>query len=151
MIVFDLKCGQAHIFEAWFGSSADYEDQRGRDLIECPICGNAEIGKAVMAPRLGSGVVEPAHHAVPVASSASPPPEMKALLAAMAKAQAKMLEKSEWVGRRFADEARAMHLGEKEHQSIHGEATLAEAVSLADEGIGVMPLPLPVTPPDQRN
>lgn len=149
MIVFDLKCGRAHVFEAWFGSSSDYEDQRERKLIQCPICGDGEIGKAVMAPRLGSKVVDEAP--VPVASASSPPPEMKAMMAAMAQLQAKMLEKSEWVGRRFADEARAIHLGETDHRTIHGEATPAEAAALADEGIEVMPLPLPVTPPDQRN
>jgi hypothetical protein len=152
MIVFDLKCGRAHVFEAWFGSSADYEDQRQRGLLTCPICEDKEIGKAVMAPRLGSGVVEHAPPAMPVAAAApNPAPEMKAMLAAMAKLQAKMLEKSEWVGRRFADEARAIHLGETDHRTIHGEATPAEAVALAEEGIGVMPLPLPVTSPNERN
>lgn len=149
MIVFDLKCGQAHVFEAWFGSSSDYEDQRGRGLIECPLCGDKEIGKAVMAPRLGSKVVDDAP--APLAASPSPPPEMKALMTAMAQLQTKMLDKSEWVGRRFADEARAMHLGEKDHRTVHGEATPAEAKALADEGIEVMPLPFPVVPPQQRN
>ncbi|HYZ48301.1 MAG TPA: DUF1178 family protein [Sphingomonas sp.] len=150
MIVFDLKCGGGHVFEAWFGSSHDYEDQRARGMIACPICGDSKIGKAVMAPRLGSGVVEDAPQApVPVAST--PGPEMKALLTAMAQLQAKMLERSEWVGRRFADEARAIHLGDTGQRAIHGQATPAEAAALADEGIDVMPLPFPVTPPDQRN
>jgi len=148
MIVFDLKCGQAHVFEAWFGSSTDYEDQRARGLLKCPLCGDKDVGKAVMAPRLGSSVVE-AEPQVPVASS--PAPEMKAMLAAMAQLQARMLEKSEWVGRRFADEARAIHLGEREAGTIHGEATPAEAKALAEEGVGVLPLPFPVIPPDQRN
>jgi hypothetical protein len=147
VIVFDLKCGRAHVFEAWFGSSADYEDQRARKLIECPICGDGDVGKAVMAPRLGSKIVEDA----PVPVATGPAPEVKAMLAAMAQLQSKMLEKSEWVGRKFADEARAIHLGETEHRSIHGEATPAEAVALADEGIAVAPLPFPVLPPDQRN
>ncbi|NNM76516.1 DUF1178 family protein [Sphingomonas sp. ID1715] len=147
MIVFDLKCGRAHVFEAWFGSSTDYEDQRGRGLIQCPICGDVEIGKAVMAPRLGSKVVEDA----PLPVATSPTPEVKAMLTAMAQLQARMLEKSEWVGRRFADEARAIHLGETEHRTIHGEATPTEAAALADEGIAVAPLPFPIVPPDQRN
>jgi hypothetical protein len=147
MIVFDLKCGRAHIFEAWFGSSADYEDQRGRKLIHCPICGDGEVGKAVMAPRLGSRLVEDA----PVPVATGPAPEVKAMLAAMAQIQSKMLQKSEWVGRKFADEARAIHLGETEHRTIHGEATPAEAAALVEEGIEVAPLPFPVVPPDQRN
>lgn len=149
MIVFDLKCPRTHVFEAWFGSSADYEDQRARKLIACPICGDGDIGKAVMAPRLGSGVVEQA--TMPVAASPDPAPEMKVLLAKMAQLQSKMLEKSEWVGKRFADEARSIHLGESEQRSIHGQATPAEAAALADEGVQVMPLPLPITPPEQQN
>ena len=149
MIVFDLKCGHSHVFEAWFGSSTDYEDQRERGLIECPLCGDKDIGKAVMAPRLGSKVVD--QLPAPVATTPVAPPEMKALMTAMAQLQAKMLGKSEWVGRRFADEARAMHLGDTEHRTVHGEATPAEAKALLDEGIEVMPLPFPVIPPEQRN
>ena len=148
MIVFDLKCGEAHVFEAWFGSSADYEDQRGRKLIQCPICGDEAIAKAVMAPRLSSKLVDDAPP-VPVASG--PAPEVKSMLAAMAQLQSKMLEKSEWVGRRFADEARSIHLGETEHRTIHGQATPAEAAALVDEGVAVAPLPFPIIPPDQRN
>ncbi len=149
MIVFDLKCGQAHVFEAWFGSSADYEDQRERGLIDCPFCGDKTIGKAVMAPRLGSSVVE--EPTTSVATAPNAPPDMKTLMAAMARLQSKMLDKSEWVGRRFADEARAMHLGEKDHRTVHGEATPAEARALIDEGVGVMPLPFPVVPPERQN
>lgn len=151
MIVFDLKCGAAHVFEAWFGSSADYEDQRARGLIQCPICGDAEIDKAVMAPRLGGKVVEQSEASVPVASALAAPAEMKALMAAMAQLQGKMLEGSEWVGRRFADEARAIHLGETPHRTIHGQATPAEAAALKEEGVEVMSLPFPVTPPDRQN
>lgn len=147
MIVFDLKCGRGHVFEAWFGSSADYEDQQARKLVQCPLCGDGVVGKAVMAPRLGNRVVDD----VPAPVATTPAPEMKALLNAMAKLQSRMLEKSEWVGRRFVDEARAIHLGETEKRSIHGEATPSEAAALADEGIDVTPLPLPVTPPDQNH
>lgn len=149
MIVFDLKCATGHVFEAWFGSSADYEDQRGRRLIACPMCGVTEIGKAVMAPRLGSGVVEETR--VPVATAPEQAPEVKAMLAALARVQAQMLEKSEWVGARFADEARAIHHGEADQRQIHGQATIAEAAALAEEGVPLMPLPLPVTPPDQSH
>lgn len=137
MIVYDLVCTPAsHVFEAWFGSSSDYDDQRARGLLSCPLCGSAEVAKAPMAPALR-----------PAGETPSP----KAMLAALAAAQAKALEKSTWVGRGFADEARAMHLGEMAHRPIHGEATMAEAKSLADEGVPVAPLPLPVVPPEQAN
>lgn len=147
MIVFDLKCDADHVFEAWFGSTADYEEQRGRGLVACPICGATEVAKAVMAPRLGSGVVEPAPRAVATAPTA----EAKAALAALAGLQAKLLERSEWVGSRFAQEARAIHHGETDTRQIHGQATIAEAKALAEEGVPLMPLPLPVLPPEQSH
>ncbi|MBA4763216.1 DUF1178 family protein [Sphingomonas sp.] len=144
MIVFDLKCTQTHVFEAWFGSSADYEDQRDRGLLTCPICGDADIAKAVMAPNI------PAKGNRAPATTAAPP-DPKALMAALAQVQAKMLEGSQWVGMSFADKARAMHLGEETTAPIHGQASLAEAKALIEDGVPVAPLPLPVVPPDQCN
>ncbi len=144
MIVFDLKCTHAHVFEAWFGSSADYEDQRARGLLSCPICGDADIAKAVMAPNIpAKGNRAPA--------TPAPPPDPKALMAALAQVQAKMLEGSQWVGMSFADKARAMHAGEETVAPIHGQASLAEAKALIEDGVPVAPLPLPVIPPDQCN
>lgn len=145
MIVFDLACGQRHIFEAWFGSSEDYESQRARGLVACPICGSTEIGKAVMAPNVapkgnqGSGIV-------PMQSGT--PADRKKILAALAKAQAQLLEKSEHVGARFASEARAIHEGDAPERAIHGQATHEEAKALVEDGVPVAPLPLPVPPPD---
>jgi hypothetical protein len=137
MIVFDLVCSpRSHVFEAWFGSGADYDDQRKRGLLSCPLCGSEEVGKAPMAP------------AVRPSGEGDGP---KAVLAALAAAQARALENSSWVGKGFADEARAMHLGEAEHRPIHGEATLADAKSLLDEGVPIAPLPLPVVPPTEAN
>lgn len=148
MIVFDLSCGAGHVFEAWFGSSADYEDQRGRGLVACPICGAREVAKAVMAPNVGAKGNRAAAP-VPMRSGGPPAPaDMKKLLAALATAQAKMLEGSEHVGARFADEARAIHDGDAPERPIHGQATLAEAKALADDGVPVAPLPLPIVPPE---
>ena len=145
MIVFDLKCeGGGHVFEGWFGSSEDYEDQKGRGLVSCPLCGDAKVEKAVMAPRVGAkGNQGPDVPADPEA--------MKKMLASMAAAQKQMLEKSSWVGDRFADEARAIHLGEAAARSIHGKATRAETESLLDDGIEVAPLPFPVIEPGEEN
>lgn len=145
MIVFDLRCGAGHVFEAWFGSSVDYEAQRGKALIACPMCGDTGIDKAVMAPNVAAKGNQRA--AVPVAGK----PDPKQLMAALAQAQAKMLEGSQWVGLAFADKARAMHLGEEAHASIHGQASVEEARALIEEGVSVAPLPLPVVPPEQRN
>jgi hypothetical protein len=152
VIVFDLRCSHAHVFEAWFGSSAAYEDQRTRGLLACPICGDGEIGKAAMAPNVGAKgnsrseiVAKPSPETPPTKQA------LKAALHALAKAQAQALETSQWVGRAFADRARAMHLGETAATPIHGETTLAEAKALVDEGVPIAALPLPVVPPDAVN
>ena len=142
MIVFDLKCGAGHVFEAWFGSSTDYEDQRTRGLVDCPICGNRAVEKAVMAPAVGAK----SNRQQEMASAA-----MKAAIAALAAAQNRVLEGSEWVGADFADRARAMYVGEADHTRIHGQATVAEARALMEDGVPVAPLPLPVVPPDACN
>lgn len=142
MIVFDLRCSNAHVFEAWFASSDAYGEQRRRGLIRCPMCDDADIGKAVMAPNI----------APKGGRSGAPPPEaMKAALATLAKAQQQLLSGSEWVGRGFADRARAMHVGDAEPAPIHGQATKAEAQALVEEGVAIAPLPLPVVPPEQAN
>ena len=142
MIVFDLACAAGHVFEGWFGSSADYEAQQERGLVSCPFCGSARLNKAPMAPRL----------AAKANSRPDPSAEAaKAALAEAAKLQRKLLEKSEHVGDRFAREARAIHLGEAEARAIHGRASRADAERLADEGIPVAPLPFPVPDPAEEN
>ena len=140
MIVFDLRCGGGHVFEAWFASSAAYEEQRTRALIACPMCGASEVDKAVMAPNVAAK-----GNTAPTARQA------KAALAALAAAQKKALADSRWVGRGFAAQARAMHEGERPHETIHGQVTPVEAKALVDEGVPVAPLPLPVVPPESCN
>ncbi|WP_116090115.1 DUF1178 family protein [Sphingomonas crusticola] len=147
MIVFDLACGQGHVFEAWFGTSNDYEDQRTRGLVSCPICGQSEVEKAVMAPNV-SAKTNSASPPVPMQGGKLAPAEMKTMLAALAQVQAKMLEGSEHVGARFAIEARAMHDGDAPERQIHGQATREEAKALIEDGVPVAPLPLPVIPPE---
>jgi hypothetical protein len=152
VIVFDLRCGNAHVFEAWFGSSDDYADQKGRGLIACPMCGNVEIDKAVMAPNVAAkGNSRAVANPMPVAMADTPPNEVKAILGALAKAQAAMLEQSQWVGRDFAERARAMHLGETDTAAIHGEVSGDQVRALIDEGVPVAPLPFPVIPPEAQN
>ena len=143
MIIFDLKCApQGHVFEAWFGSSEDFEAQQARGLVSCPLCGSAEVEKAPMAPAVGAKGNR---------AEGLPPRQMKQLLGAMAEAQKQMLETSEHVGPRFVDEARAIPLGEAEARAIHGQATPEQADELRDEGIPVAPLPFPVIPPEEEN
>ena len=160
MIVFDLACPTNHVFEAWFGSTDDYEAQRARGLVSCPICGAQDVAKAVMAPNVGAkGNSRPDRPStLPAPAAARPmsvqggapmPAELKEALTTLAKMQARALEKSEHVGRRFAEEARAIHTGDAPERVIHGEATAAEAKSLIEDGVSVAPLPFPVVPPDQ--
>ncbi|MBU6207139.1 MAG: DUF1178 family protein [Alphaproteobacteria bacterium] len=160
MIVFDLQCGHhGHVFEAWFGSSEDYADQKMRGLLLCPICGATDVDKAVMAPNVAAKgnrgtahlPVDGALAMVPLTNTSPAPQQMKAMLAALAQAQAEALKSSTWVGRNFAQQARAMDAGEVPQAQIHGEATQAQAQELLEEGIGVMPLLIPVVPPEQRN
>lgn len=158
MIVFDLHCKNGHRFEGWFGSSSDYEDQRQRGLLSCPECGSEQVGKAPMAPAVpakgNSGrAVEapmPVENTQPVTNTPMPA-EVRNAMEALAKAQAKALEKSTYVGDKFAEQSRAMHYGERDESPIHGKATLEEAKSLVDEGVSVAPLPFPVASPEDLN
>jgi hypothetical protein len=133
VIVFDLRCGDGgERFEAWFHSNTDYEAQAKRGLVECPYCGSTNIDKAPMAP------------SVPRKGSDD-------ALKKLAAAQADMLRNSQWVGDKFAETARAMHSGEIEPAAVHGQARLDEVKALAEEGVPVAPLPLPIVPPGQVN
>ena len=142
MIVFDLKCGGGHVFEAWFGSSSDYDDQRARGLVSCPMCGHGTVEKAVMAPNVGAKGNRQAEVT---------PAAVKAAMATLAQAQQQALAGSEWVGTAFASRARAMHSGEEDHAPIHGQASVEEVRALADDGVPVAPLPFPVVPPEACN
>lgn len=133
MIVFDLQCSDAcGAFEAWFGSNAEYEEQRSAGLVQCPVCQSPDVRKAPMAPRVPKKAADNS-------------------MAKLAALQGELLKNSRWVGDEFTDTARAMHLGEIEQQQVHGNATLEQAKSLAEDGVPVAPLPLPVTPPSQVN
>lgn len=152
MIVFDLRCSQAHVFEAWFGSSSAFDDQRDRGLLACPLCGDRTVAKAVMAPNVGAKGNSRPQISPPSPSATPPTPQaIKAALQALATAQAKVLETSQWVGRGFAEQARAMHAGEADPTPIHGETTLGEAKALIDDGVPIAALPLPVVPPRSLN
>lgn len=164
MIVFDLECrGGGHKFEGWFGSSDDFARQQERGLVMCPHCGSPEVGKAIMAPRIGrkgnqlpapvrSEKAQPDQEApsAPVVSTPMPPAAV-ALMQKLATIQAEALKSSRYVGESFAEDARAMHYGERDVETIHGQATIAEAKELLEEGIALAPLPFPVVPPEQAN
>lgn len=151
MIVFDLRCSGAHVFEAWFASSAAFEEQRERGLLCCPICGDGTIGKAAMAPNIPAKGNRRPTRIAETPEPAPTPQAVKDALRTLARAQAEAIAKSEWVGPRFADRARKMHDGEEPAVPIYGQATLAEARALVEDGVAVAPLAFPVVTPEALN
>jgi hypothetical protein len=162
MIAFDLKCSFGHEFEGWFASSDDFHTQQSTGLLACPICDDVVVHKALSVPnvgRKGNQLVSAQASVAPVAepvtgevvNTPTLPPQMVELMHKMAAAQTEMLKTSEWVGREFAETARAIHYGEEGDRLIHGETSRDEAEALADEGIAVAPLPFPVIPPTAKN
>jgi hypothetical protein len=155
MISFDLKCAGGHVFEIWFRSSNDFERQRATGLIVCPTCGMHEVEKAVMAPAVATkgnqrmASTPPGRFMAPGGGEAEE--RVRALMDALAQAQAEALKQSQWVGDSFAEQARAMHYGETDSVAIHGTANLSEAREMMEEGLPVAPLIVPIIPPDQAN
>lgn len=150
MIVFDLRCGKGHVFEAWFKDGATFERQNKRGLVACAICGSTKTEKAIMAPRIGSGSrAEPAAETVaPEEKAVAAPAENRsevandsmavqaaALMKELGELRRKIEASCDAVGDKFAEEARKIHYGEAKKRNIYGEATDREAQELAEEGI----------------
>jgi hypothetical protein len=167
MIRYNLVCAKGHEFESWFAGSAAYDRQAKRGLVECPICGSAKVGKALMTPRLArSGKSSPAAPAAPettapetaaphapAASGAAAPvavisPQEQELRTKLKELREHLVKNADNVGQRFPEEARKMHYGEKEHRSIYGTASPDDARALHEEGIAFAPLPVL---PDEHN
>lgn len=141
MIRYRLSCDQGHEFEAWFRNSAVYDEQRAADQVECPECGSADISKTLMTPGIPSKGG--------TASSESESSDAAGVVTDMArKLRAHVEANADYVGDRFAEEARKIHYEEVEPRGIYGEATVEEAVDLRDEGVEVHPLP---ASPDDKN
>ncbi|MEM7213931.1 MAG: DUF1178 family protein [Pseudomonadota bacterium] len=139
MIKYSLICDQEHAFEAWFGSSDDYDKQRKRGFVECPTCGSKKVSKSLMAPGV-SGTRKSADRNVPMATM--PQPQIPAeMMDQLRKIKQHVEANSENVGDRFPEEARKIHYGEAEARGIYGKASLEEASNLAEEGVNVMPIP----------
>lgn len=159
MIVYDLKCSAGHVFEVWFGSSSDYNQQKKRGLLECPYCGDKTVEKALMAPNVAPKSNRKPDQPAPRAPGGAPggvaagagagaggepsPEQVKEMLARLAEVQRQVEDTFDYVGDEFAEEARRIHFGEVEERPIYGEVNLEEARELKDEGIDVMPLPFP--------
>jgi len=145
MKVLDLQCAQHHVFEGWFGSEDDYQSQLTRGLLNCPMCGDASVSKKLSAPRLNLNATEASANATPTLPSLQDVANLEPaqLQAALLKMVRHLVANTEDVGNSFPEEARKMHYGEAEARNIRGHATPEETEGLIDEGIAVMPLPLP--------
>jgi hypothetical protein len=155
MKVLDLRCGAGHTFEGWFASEDDYGSQRERGLVDCPVCGNAELMRLPSSPRLNLSGARAPDAAPPRASEpprgAAPAPASEMALHGQAaqrfvEAVADLLKNTQDVGPRFAEEARRIHYGESDAKAIRGQATSQEREALADEGIEVFTLPAGLPP-----
>lgn len=162
MISFDLSCSAGHRFEGWFASSSDFDAQKSGGLLVCPVCDDGAVHKALSVPNVGrkgnQAVTVRPQAPVPaepvsgdVVNTPSLPPAMVEMMQKLVVAQTEMLKDSQWVGREFAETARAIHYGEEENRLIHGETSADEADALVEEGIAVAPLPFPVIPSAAKN
>jgi hypothetical protein len=134
MILFDLKCGEGHVFEAWFRNSGAYDAQAAAGEIACPVCGDIRIEKAPMAPRIGKSRQE-------VEKTETAAQRRAEVMRELVELRRKVEENCDYVGNRFAEEARRIHYGEVEERGIYGEATEAETTELKEEGIEVGRIP----------
>ena len=132
MKVLDLQCSHHHSFEGWFASQDDFENQLARGLVACPLCADTTITKKLSAPRLNLSAPQEAANVEPAQ-----------LEAALMKAVRQVVANTEDVGDSFPEEARKMHYGEAAARNIRGQATPEQTEALIDEGIAVIPLPMP--------
>ena len=131
MIKYSLRCDNEHVFEAWFSDSESFEKQNKKNLISCLICSSTKIKKDIMAPRISSGK-----------QKTNRLNQKKDKVEMILNKVRKHVESNfDYVGDKFANEARAIHYGEKEEREIYGETSIDDAVELIEEGINVEPLP----------
>ena len=164
MIKYTLVCEAKHGFEGWFRNSDDFDSQRSRSLVACPVCGSVTVEKGLMAPAVSTSRKKAALMPFERADTPSPAPQVpvapaaadtalqpsalmpsdvrqKEILETLRQTRSRIIENSEHVGTEFASEARKIHYGQAEERSIYGETTPADAADLLDEGISVVPLP----------
>ncbi|MDN5928552.1 MAG: DUF1178 family protein [Hyphomicrobiales bacterium] len=141
MIRFSLSCQNDHSFDGWFRNSEDFEKQKKHGLVACPSCGSVRVEKALMAPSVSTGRKR---EKMALAMNA----EQKKALTELKALSEKLRENADYVGGKFAEEARKIHFGETDPRGIYGEATPEEAKGLVEDGVEFMPLPVF---PDDRN
>ena len=135
MIRFSLSCQNDHPFDGWFRNSEDFEKQKKLGLVACPNCGSTGVDKALMAPSVSTGRKR---EKMALAMNA----EQKKAMAQLKALSEKLRENADYVGGKFAEEARKIHFGETDPRGIYGEATPEEAKGLVEDGVEFMPIPV---------
>jgi hypothetical protein len=136
LIVYRLVCSSGHEFEGWFTSSAMFEEQASKHALDCPVCGDMDVNKAIMAPAIGKSVER-----MPAPPAQNVQPDHGKIRQFMAGYRKFIEANAEYVGTKFPEEARKIHYGEAEERHIYGESTLSEARELVEEGIEIAPVP----------
>ncbi|WP_439815163.1 DUF1178 family protein [Zavarzinia sp. CC-PAN008] len=132
MIVYDLKCEAGHVFEAWYKDSDAYAKLRAAEAIACPDCASTRIERAPSVPMISTGKGAAEHAAAQARAK---------VMAMLREVRSQVESNCDYVGERFAEEARRIHYGETPPRGIYGEATPDEAEALSDEGVEVAAIP----------
>ena len=140
MIAYNLACARGHEFEGWFSNSAAYDAQAAGAALSCPICGDAKVTKAMMAPSVKTSVTKAKGQTegAPAQTEGVDPQKLRQFMAGYRKF---VEENADYVGPKFPEEARKIHYGEAEERHIYGESTIREARELVEEGITIAPVP----------
>ena len=141
MIRFSLHCDRDHEFDGWFRNGEDFETQKKRGFVSCPVCGSSKVDKALMAPSVATGRKR---EQIALAAGET----QRKMLAQLREMAKQVRENADYVGDKFAEEARKIHFGETDARGIYGEATGDEVKALLEDGVEIMPLP---ELPEDRN
>jgi hypothetical protein len=133
VIQYSLQCSQGHRFDGWFRNAEAFDQQQARGIVACVVCGDATVEKAIMAPALAR-----TDNSSSASSSPPTPAQIRDWLRAYRR---KVMSEADYVGTRFAEEARKIHFEEAEERGIYGEASREEIVGLLEDGVEVLPLP----------
>ncbi len=139
MIRFSLHCDHGHDFEGWFRDNADFEEQTERKLVACPICNSQSVQKSLMAPAVSTNRNK---EKIAMGLVGALGEAQKKVLDEMRELSRKVRENADYVGDKFAEEARKIHFGETQERGIYGEASHDDVRSLIEDGVEVMPLPV---------
>jgi hypothetical protein len=140
MIAFDLICANGHLFEGWFDNSESYEEQKSRNMINCPQCDSSDI-KKILSP------VSVKSQSLPVPGDSAGPIDYKKLAKEI---WSYIQNEYEDMGTDFTKEALKIHYGVSQERNIRGTATESEEKILKEEGIQFFKIPSLKTDKDKN-